>query len=205
MNEQHVSPATSPSLLLRVRNSDDAESWETFERIYGSIVRSYCHCWKLQPFDVDDVVQEVMSAVARGIRTFDYDPAKGRFRAWLGTVTANKIKRFLERKSRNREEVLPFENETVEKTKAYADPDASWVEIFSERILIAACRRIRPDFESKSWHCFSATWIDRESPEAVANELGIAIHSVYVNKSRVMKRLEKEIRLLAEDVAFDFH
>ena len=32
--------------------------------------------------------------------------------------------------------------------------------------------------------------------------MGIPVHSVYVNKSRVLKRLENEVRILAEDVPF---
>jgi RNA polymerase sigma-70 factor (ECF subfamily) len=142
--------------------------------------------------------------VVTGIRNFDYDPGRGRFRAWLGTVVANKIKRFLGRNSKRRETGLPSDFESEDFDKVYNDPDSNWVEVFSGQILAEACRTCRAEFEEKTWRCFEATWAEKESPGDVANELGIAVHAVYVNKSRVLKRLESEIRNLAEDLAYDF-
>ena len=202
MDKPTNNPETSPSLLLRVRDPDDHDSWKTFERVYGQIIRSYCVHWRLQPVDVDDVTQDVLSAVATGIRQFNYDPQKGRFRAWLGTVTANKIKRFLSRQSERREQPLPNGIDAPEHDEVYVEPDSNWVDLFSEQILAEACRIVRPEFEPNTWQCFESTWIEKEAPVDVASKLGIAVHAVYVNKSRVLKRLEAEISNLADDIAF---
>lgn len=188
---------------MRVRDSNDKESWNTFEQIYGSIVRSYCRHWRLQPVDADDIVQDVMSSVAKQIQEFDYDPTKGRFRAWLGTVTANKIKTFITRTNLRQERELQIVDMN-DNSKEYADPDSDWVNVFTEEIFHQACQNIRPHFEESTWRSFSLTWIDQKPTAEVANALGIPVHSVYVNKSRVLKRLEEEIRNLAEDLAYDF-
>ena len=198
------SSATSPSLLLRIRDPDDVQSWQVFERIYSKIVRSYCRQRRLQESDVDDIVQEVMTAVSKAIRSFEYEPAKGRFRGWLGTITANKIKDFLNRKAKRSEALLPLGSEEGGYDSNFTDPDNDWVDIFSQQVYEEAANRARPSFEDKTWKCFELTWADNKSAPQVSEELGIPIHSVYVNKSRVIQRLEKEIRLLAEDLAFDF-
>ena len=88
--------ATKPSLLLRIRDATDSASWNEFAEIYGPIIRSYCRRRGLQPTDADDVVQEILTRVARSIGTFEYEPGRGRFRDWLGTVTRNRITRFFE-------------------------------------------------------------------------------------------------------------
>ncbi|MEM7782014.1 MAG: sigma-70 family RNA polymerase sigma factor [Planctomycetota bacterium] len=198
------SPTTSKSLLLRIRDQKDEQSWRTFETIYGQIVRSYCIQKKLQPSDTDDIVQEVLTAVSKAIRSFEYDPSKGKFRGWLGTITANKIKDFLHRKSRRRESLMPMGVEDTRVHHQFADPDNDWVKIFSERVYQEACRRVRPDFQERAWLCFELTWTRMIPAAQVGSQLELPIHSVYVNKSRVIKRLEKEIRMLAEDLAFDF-
>ena len=197
-------PDTSASLLIRIRNPEDKESWKTFERIYGGIIQSYCRHWKLQPNDADDIVQEVLSAVAKQIQNFEYDPAKGRFRAWLGTITANRIKRLLSQKQNRREAELPLPSDNENHAKVYEDPDSEWVNLFSEQILREACQNVRPQVEETTWKSFESVWIDQMSAPEVAKSLDIPVHSVYVNKSRVLKRLEQEIKILADDVACDF-
>ncbi len=124
--------------------------------------------------------------------------AKGRFRAWFGTVTANKIKSFLGK--HNRIEEKSSRNGRPEVQEQYVDPDTDWINIFSETVFRSACNRVRSGFSDTTWSRFEATWIRNESAGDVAALLGIPVHSVYVNKSRVLKRLESEIRTLAEDM-----
>ncbi len=162
------------------------------------MVRAYCFQRRIQRADVDDIVQDVMSSVSTAIRNFEYDSAKGRFRAWFGTVTANKIKSFLGRQ--NRIEEKSSHNGQPEAPEQYVDPDTDWVNIFSETVFRSACNRIRDGFSEATWSSFEATWIRNERAGDVALSLGIPVHSVYVNKSRVLKRLESEIRTLADDM-----
>jgi RNA polymerase sigma factor (sigma-70 family) len=203
-----VTAATSPSLLLRIRNSGDAEAWQEFLNIYSPIVRDYCLQKRLQTSDVDDIVQEVMAAVSTAIREFNYDPCKGRFRSWLGTIAANRIRNHLakqcNRPGRSLDSGSFFDGESgpIPQPLLCADPDSAWVELFSERIYEAACKRIRPEVSDVQWTCFEATWARNESAADVALALNLPVHQIYLNKSRVLKRLEAEVRLLAEEVPF---
>ena len=198
---------TSPSLLIRVRNPNDDEAWDEFSSIYTSIIRDYCMQRQLQPNDVDDVVQDVMASVFTSIRKFDYDPSKGRFRAWFGTVAANKIKNFLAKRNRRTTKSIDddgfLHSTEISKSHRYSDPDAEWVHIFSEKIYRTASRRIRGEFNNVVWECFQALWVRGESASVVAESLGITINSAYINRYRVLKRLEAEVVLLSEDAPLD--
>lgn len=187
-------PVTSPSLLLRVRDANDVDSWEIFANLYGPIIKSFCRSRGFQQSDIDDICQEVLGKVAEAIRNFQYDPQKGRFRSWLATITANKSKDFIKRNAKANVQL-------VESVDAFAsNPDChEWSTLFTQRVFQAACDRVRTDFEHNTWICFEETWLKNRSPIEVAEQLGIPVHSVYVNKSRVLKRLEKEYVLLCDD------
>ena len=91
---------TRPSLLLRIRDSADAEAWRQFADLYARVIYGYWRRRGLQDADAADVTQEVLAQVARSIRTFEYRPERGRFRGWLRAVTQSKIERFRRKMNR---------------------------------------------------------------------------------------------------------
>ena len=186
--------ATSASLLLRVRDPADNSAWSMFEALYGPLIIRSCRRRGLQTADAADVSQEVLTRVAKSIRHFDYAPARGKFRAWLGTITANEVLTFQTKTSRQPDARLV--GDPVSPTES----DPEWNAEFTEHILRVACDRIRGEFEPTTWGAFESVWLRNEVSADVAHRLGIAIHTVYVNKSRVLKRLEAEVILLAEDL-----
>lgn len=186
---------------MRIRNPNDVDAWNDFVSLYSSIVRGYCQQRRLQANDIDDIAQEVMLKIANGIRNFEYNPARGRFRAWLGTITVNQINTHLTKRTKQNLSESVAGNDASAGCP-YADPDAEWVLVFSEQVFRVARQRVRPEFADVTWACFEATWIRNEDPVAVAEELRIRLHAVYVNKSRVLNRLEKEVQVLAEDLPF---
>src|SRR6185295_16750135 len=82
-------PMTRPSLLLRVRNLNDAESWREFIELYGPLIMRYLKRKHVPHDDAVELTQEVLQIVATHIAKFEYDPARGRFRGWLWTVAKN--------------------------------------------------------------------------------------------------------------------
>jgi RNA polymerase sigma-70 factor (ECF subfamily) len=122
---------TRPSLLLRIRDANDSDSWADFATVYGPVIRGYCRRRGLQEADADDVSQEVLAQVARSIESFDYEPGRGRFRDWLGAVTRNKIVRFLEVKRRGGP-AAGWEMATVQPSCLGEDPE--WLAEFQKMI-----------------------------------------------------------------------
>lgn len=188
-------PVTSPSLLIRIKDASDTESWLMFADVYGPVIKGYCRRRGFQSSDIDDIAQEVLTAVARAIERFEYNPQKGKFRSWLATVTANKLKSFVTRNGRRDEQLAEF----VDQLAAAPDSDTEWNTVFLSEVFESACDRVRPQFEPQTWQCFYATWVERKSAADVAKEMGIQVHAVYVNKSRVLKKLEAEFLSLSDD------
>jgi RNA polymerase sigma-70 factor (ECF subfamily) len=186
---------TNPSLLVRLRETQDQEAWRIFLELYGPVVFQCCRRKSLQHADATDVTQDVLIEVVNSIRTFVYQPEKGRFRDWLWTLTRRRLARFFARVRENRE--LPLDHDPIEGAVA---ADAEWSSDFNARVFEMALERARPCFEDSTWNAFRRVWIDDVSPADAAAELQISIDSVYLSKSRVLKRLEEEIRLLADDL-----
>jgi RNA polymerase sigma-70 factor (ECF subfamily) len=52
---------------------------------------------------------------------------------------------------------------------------------------------IRNDFEPATWDAFHAVVVDNRPAPAVAADLRVSVGTVYVAKSRVLKRLREEL------------
>src|SRR5947209_5492287 len=117
--------STRPSLLVRLRDAGDTESWQTFVQTYAPAVYRYCRKQGLQDADAADVAQDVLVQVVRSMRTFHYQPERGRFRDWMGTVTRHQVARFLERRHRGGRPVADGAEDVLLHTLA-AEPDSAW-------------------------------------------------------------------------------
>lgn len=196
-----MTTATSTSLLLRIRDHVDSESWQTFQLIYSPIIRAYCFRRGMQAADVDDLVQEVLTAVAQSIGKFDYQPEKGRFRSWLWMITNNEIRKLLAKRKGERIQIVSANDLDL---FAATDSDSDWVDLFSNHIFQVACENIRSQVEARTWESFEQAWLKQVPATSVATATGIPVHTVYVNKSRVLKRLREEVQRLAFDAPFHF-
>jgi RNA polymerase sigma-70 factor (ECF subfamily) len=155
-----------------------------------------CRRRGLQDADARDVSQEVLLAVRTAIRKLEYDRSKGKFRSWLGTLTARKIARHHRRQQRAGRGAGGAADTLLE----IADDDA-WDAEFNSHIYDTALARIRPEFEPETWKVFEAVWMREERPRDVAARLGRPATWVYRAKLRVLRRFESEVKFLAADLA----
>ena len=188
---------TRPSLLVRLRDHADADAWRTFVLVYAPLIYGYCRKSGLQDADAADVTQDVLKQVSQSIRGFVYDQEKGRFRDWLRTVARHRVHRFLGRQRNG-----AAASGRAEPLDAVADSaaDAEWTDDFHARVLKVALEQVRPHFEGSTWRAFERTWVGGADPKEVAQEVGLAIAQVYAAKSRVLKQLRAQVRILAEDL-----
>jgi Sigma-70 region 2 len=70
---------TRASLLSRLHDLTDSDSWRAFFETYWRLLYNVARKSGLNDVEAQDVVQETVIAVARKMPEFRYDPAKGFF------------------------------------------------------------------------------------------------------------------------------
>jgi RNA polymerase sigma-70 factor (ECF subfamily) len=100
-----------------LRDANDVLAWREFDARYGALVVAYCRSRGLQFSDAEDVRQFVMLNLCRTLPGFEYQPARGRFRNYLGCVVRNAVARHMRRHTGS-EQALPIDG-----LDAPADPE----------------------------------------------------------------------------------
>ena len=84
-------PETRLTLLQRLPDAEDAAAWSAFVDLYGPVILSFSLSRGCPVSDAADLLQEVLVIVARKIRSFEFDPVRGRFRTWLLAIVKYKL------------------------------------------------------------------------------------------------------------------
>src|SRR5262245_43592250 len=88
---------TRRTLLSRLRNLDDDESWRGFFDLYWRLLYNFARKSGLDDSAAQEVVQDTVVSIARKMPEFRYDPARGSFRQWLLCITRRRITDHLRR------------------------------------------------------------------------------------------------------------
>jgi RNA polymerase sigma factor (sigma-70 family) len=192
-------PLTRASLLVRLRDPNDADAWKEFARLYAAVIYGFARKRGLQDADAADLMQEVLRSVAGAVGRLDYDPHKGTFRGWLYSITRNKIYNFLEARSRHARGTgdSNAHRRLEEQPSREADTD-DWDKEYERKAFAWAADRVRNEFQPSTWEAFWHTAVDGQSAKDVGQRLGLSPGAVYVAKSRVLARLKEEIRQLSD-------
>jgi len=196
------SPLTRATLLLRLRDRGDEQAWSEFLRDYGPMLYRFVRSRGLQDADASDLIQDVLRSVGMAIDRLDYKKEKGGFRAWLFTITRNKLSTFFEKRKRSG----PTGNDTAQlnllsqATDDRNELDQQWELEHQRQLAAIAMETLQPTVEPKTWNAFRLTAIEGLSAEDAAQQVGLSKGAVYVARSRVTAKLRAEIeRLLLEE------
>lgn len=185
---------TSPTLLGRLRRSPhDQSAWGSFVARYAPQILAWCRHWGLPEFDAQDVTQEVLLALAREMREFEYD-ATGSFRGWLRTVTRRAWLRYLEqqqRPGRGSGDTNPWGQ--VNAHQAGDDLLQKLAEVGERELLEQALARVQLRVQPNTWEAFRLTALEEVAGAEVAARLAMPLGSVYVAKSNVRRMIQEEI------------
>jgi RNA polymerase sigma-70 factor (ECF subfamily) len=192
-------PITRPSLLVRLRDVNDADAWREFVRLYTPLVFNHCMRHGLQEADAADVAQEVMRVAAGAMPDFQYDSQRGKFRGWLLQTTRHRLHKFFAKQQRAPQAASDTVLGRFLDQEPAADEQARWEEDYRQRLFDWAAEKARPEFQSATWDAFRLTAIESVSVKEVAEKLGISIGAVYIARSRVLARLRELIETVADD------
>lgn len=187
---------TSVTLLGRLGSAADAPAWAEFVGRYGPHVRGWCRHWGLQAADADDVCQDVLLRVARQMQAFRYDPGKS-FRGWLKAVARAAWSDWLAARRRAAVGTGDTAGRAALDSVAARDDLVGRLEAeFDRELFDAAAAAVRGRVDPATWEAFRLTAVDGLSGAEAAGRLGIKASAVYVNRGRVQKLLQDEVRRL---------
>ncbi len=194
-NSRSTSPSsTSTSLIVRVQAGDQF-AWQRFSAIYGPLVYSWARRAGLQAEDASDIGQEVFRSVATAINDFRSDPNGGGFRAWLWTITRNKIRDHFRRASgqpgASGGTDAHMNLQELPDSPPSEDSDKGDVEL--SQLSRRALEQVKLEFEDKTWKAFWRVAVEGDSVTDIAADLGVTKWAIYKAKARVVRRLRQEL------------
>ncbi|HEX4824322.1 MAG TPA: sigma-70 family RNA polymerase sigma factor [Candidatus Polarisedimenticolaceae bacterium] len=193
--------ATRRSLLSRLRDHEDRDSWQTFFDRYWRLLYNVARRAGLDDVDAQDVVQDTVIAVAKEIPEFRYDPALGSFKAWLFRILRRRVADHFRRLGRRPAEagITP---ETLEET-GHADAivmrdgmslSDAWDQEWERSVLDAAIAQVRAEVIPKHFQVFDACVLKEWPVAKVASTFGMNAAQVYLVRHRVSAAVKRAAR-----------
>ncbi len=191
---------TRRSLLTRLKNWDDQESWKDFFDTYSKLIYSVALKAGLNETEAEEVVQETIIAVAKQMKRFKYDPAIGSFKGWLLHTTRWRINDQL-RKRRGEGGAMGRKHKTSTRTatvERIPDPAASnlediWEQEWRKTMFEVAIGKVRRRVDPGQYQIFDAYVIKQWPVKKVIEVLGVSPGQVYLAKHRISALIKKEI------------
>lgn len=188
---------TRGTLLSRVRDIEDAEAWREFVADYGPLILQWCDKHGLQAADSADVVQNVLARLVKAMRNFKYDPARGRFRGWLKTVTQHAVADFVESRKRPGEgsgdSAIGRILDACESPDTIDELSRAFEQQAETELLREAEARVRLRVKPANWEAWRLSIRKGMKAPEIAAQLKLDVADVYVARSRVNKMLKQEI------------
>ncbi|MBC8326616.1 MAG: sigma-70 family RNA polymerase sigma factor [Verrucomicrobia subdivision 3 bacterium] len=203
-NATHVVNATRSSLLERLRELDDDESWSEFFNLYWKLIYSTARKSGLADAEAQDVVQETLITVARHIRDFEYDRARGSFKGWLLTLTRSRITDHIRHRQRRAVVDNALGGELAEELENFPDPtvilpDAQWDADWHKNLADTAMQRVQQNVSAKHFQIFHCYVIEKWSVAEISRALRVSAGLVYVTKHRLGRMFERELETLRRE------
>lgn len=179
---------------MRIRNRNDGTAWREFDAIYRPMLHRFASASGANPTEAEDIVQHCMSAVHQHISTFEYNKAKGRFKGWLKTLVANRVRNFF----RDRHEKIADSMDFKALKAKDASPEDLFDKIWMDEHLRYALKLVRDEVEPQTFQAFQYYVIEERPVEEICQQLGINQNQVHKAKYRITKRLSEHMQMLTE-------
>ena len=193
---------TRVSLLRRLKNSNDQESWQEFVRCYAPLVHRWASRRGLQTDDVEEAICRVLLRLFEYLPKFEYDPDRGRFRGYLfQTLRSVVSEMFREGEKFRTTEVSEgrFILEIQTNPEACDDLLSELVEEHRFHQWREAKRLAEMRCEKKHvWDAWALTREQQLSPPEAAKKLGIGLGNTYMYIRRVNEYIHEEYQKLEQ-------
>ncbi|MEI8213603.1 MAG: sigma-70 family RNA polymerase sigma factor [Planctomycetota bacterium] len=160
-------------------------------KLYTGLVYHWIRKRGLSPEHTEDVSQQVFMAVIHNLKTFHRTKPADSFRAWIRTITRSKIVDHI--RKHNGLEIAFGGDKSLDEVAAI-EPDEGEVEDGRDKAILyqKAVQFVQGEFADKDCRAFLMLVVDGIAAKDVSQNLGISVNSVYIAKSRILKRLQVE-------------
>lgn len=177
------------------KGGDFISNEEYFEYLidtYGNLVYSICYKTCGNPFDAEDLTQEVFLSVYRHLDNFDGSYEK----AWLCKITSRKCLDFLKQAGRR---IFPTEDTFFEGTcDNRSSPEEHMLEQDTRKQLLDACNHLKPPYDQIAKMHF----YDELTAAEIANQKKVNLKTIqtqiYRAKAMLKKSLKRDHTIISE-------
>ena len=195
---------TRASLLQRIQNPADQDSWSEFYDIYSGLVHRFAVQRGLTVAEARDVVQETFIGVAKVIPQFQYNRSIGSFRSWLLHTTQWRISDQYRKRGPNGFDASldgsgrgtdPGSNGLMGRIPddSFERQEELWDREWHQNLIEAALQRVKPHISAKQFQIFDLYGLKEWPVQKVAQSLNVSVAEVYVAKHRVGKQIKKAV------------
>jgi RNA polymerase sigma factor (sigma-70 family) len=203
MNEQWN---TRKSLLLRAADQSDHQAFEEFAVYYEDFIRIIIMKLGVSSEDYKDLQQNLLLKLWKSLSKFDMEHKKASFRGWLGTVIRNDVYKFFNSKKRRQDTFVTAEGLSISIDSLGEDSkDNEFQKLIESEwkayVVTIAIEHIKPYFSGNAMEIFSLT-LDGLSVKEIADKLAVKENTVYMLRSRVKARFQKEVKNIRQLLEF---
>lgn len=192
--------ATRWSLIQRLQRWDDHEGWRQFFDTYWRLIHAAALKAGLRPDEAQEVVQETVISVCRGIAKFKGSPEAGSFKGWLLHMTRWRIADQFRKRTPGRPRQLPATSRTSTTARlpdpAGFDLEKTWEAEWQANLIQAALDRVQRQTNARHYQIFYLHVIRGAAVHQVAAATGVAPNDVYMIKHRLTPLFEKAVRAI---------
>ncbi|MCA9194792.1 MAG: sigma-70 family RNA polymerase sigma factor [Planctomycetales bacterium] len=188
-------PETRASLILRLQNADDLAAWDEFVGMYGPVIFRVARSRGFQSADAENLVQEVLLAVSQSVTQWLERDDRGSFRKWLLALARNHAVNMLTRRTTRSIGRNDSESRRLLDDKQAADEVSALIDIEYDRTVFRwAAERVRQVVAENTWQAFWLTHVEGLTIDQVAKQLGTRAANIYFGRSRVMSRIQEQVK-----------
>lgn len=190
--------ATRSSLLRRVKDWNDQSAWQQFCELYRPLIVHFALKQGFSEAEAEDLAQETLVAVAKAIRTFEYDRTRSSFKHWLLTVTRHRIADYW--RQRPQSVGAGTGQLQTDASRAGAGVEALWEAEWAQCVQRLALERLKGQVKPRHFQIFYLVGIKGQPPAQVARAFGVSRATVYVVKHRLRARFKKALAWAAQEL-----
>lgn len=199
---------TRETLLSRLKDLDDHQSWRRFFDTYWKLIYSVAIKAGLSDAEAQDVVQETIISVSRNIGNFQYDRKTCSFKTWLMRATHSRISNQFRRQKKHAAVVPIIGSDEVNGIRlediideSETGLEAIWEHEWEKNVIDAAIERVKRRIPAEQFHLFDFAVLREWPTEKVAVTFGVGKARVYLAKHRISKLVHAEARRIEEEFA----